>query len=519
MSPLNVPKLLLEIVESYLESELISLISCLENDTQRSQIFKLFVQEWFPSNFKSSFINRILRRYDISSNIKYSTLVLFYGPDVRSINFSFLSENFYSKVAKFFKEDLCDTAEVLNLRGVWLKDKEREIFIESLRSKRNIRKLSIPYIASNHMLDVLSRNSSQLIYLDIGGSSELSLAGLTRLHTVKLISGCRNSDLCHTLQYLNLGGVGKLQLPPENVADILFKLKNLISIGSYPYTGEAAALSKKKSGDPEFKLKLRYMHDSDTDCGRFISLIKILPDLIGCFLYNPEDAVLKYLHSFKALKKLKVSKTKASLLQESLEKLGSQGLMELECINLRENLDLSIVAQTCPDLTVLEIFYSRGVMVSSFENFKFNRMKKISIYCTEIPSYSCRPILLSVPHVEKLTLSQCDSLTDDSFFEILGDNSFQDLVELTILQAPFLTVQTIRCIMTCLDKLTFLGKLDTWNVLWTQVEEVRSEIKEYNLKLKLWESFSANDINGELGEMNLRNNVFPEGAEYLPHFD
>ena len=36
----------------------------------------------------------------------------------------------------------------------------------------------------------------------------------------------------------------------------------------------------------------------------------------------------------------------------------------------------------------------------------------------------------------------------------------------------------------------FVGRLDTWNITWLEVEELRFEIEAYNMDVKLWEYFS-----------------------------
>ena len=36
-----------------------------------------------------------------------------------------------------------------------------------------------------------------------------------------------------------------------------------------------------------------------------------------------------------------------------------------------------------------------------------------------------------------------------------------------------------------------LGRLDSWNVSWAEVEEIRYEIQQFNLDVKILESFSS----------------------------
>ena len=42
-----------------------------------------------------------------------------------------------------------------------------------------------------------------------------------------------------------------------------------------------------------------------------------------------------------------------------------------------------------------------------------------------------------------------------------------------------------------MPSLLFIGRLDSWEVSWSQVEQLRFEINQYNLYVILWESFST----------------------------
>ena len=79
---------------------------------------------------------------------------------------------------------------------------------------------------------------------------------------------------------------------------------------------------------------------------------------------------------------LKVSKVKSDELHTALEKLP--GLTSLEVVNGRESLDLSLVSKSCPKLQSLQVFYSRGVHISTSEGLQFPNLKKLTIYATEV---------------------------------------------------------------------------------------------------------------------------------------
>ena len=59
-------------------------------------------------------------------------------------------------------------------------------------------------------------------------------------------------------------------------------------------------------------------------------------------------------------------------------------LQHLELVCLRESLDLAQVARQCPNLQILEIYYSQAVHVSSPIDFRFGKLDKLIIYSTDI---------------------------------------------------------------------------------------------------------------------------------------
>ena len=65
------------------------------------------------------------------------------------------------------------------------------------------------------------------------------------------------------------------------------------------------------------------------------------------------------------------------------EQIGIQ-LVHLELVCLRESLDLTQVARQCPNIQILEIYYSMAVHVSSPDNFQFKNLQKLIIYSTDV---------------------------------------------------------------------------------------------------------------------------------------
>ena len=72
--------------------------------------------------------------------------------------------------------------ESLDLRGVWLRNSSRESFVIGIRKLRNLRKLSIPYVANDDVLTALAKNCPDLRHLDLAGASEVTAAGAEQLY-------------------------------------------------------------------------------------------------------------------------------------------------------------------------------------------------------------------------------------------------------------------------------------------------------------------------------------------------
>ena len=74
---------------------------------------------------------------------------------------------------------------------------------------------------------------------------------------------------------------------------------------------------------------------------------------------------------------------------------------------------------------------------------------------------------------------------------MLQTKPLQKCEVLCLLQAPNLTIDIARILVNQLPSLKFIGRLDSWEMSWSQVEQLRFEINQYNLDVILWESFST----------------------------
>ena len=73
------------------------------------------------------------------------------------------------------------------MRGVWLHDdpsgKTRNMkdFHDFIKSITNLRRLSLPYVANNNIVQSVLTNCHQLTFLDVSGSSEIGDAHVEKV--------------------------------------------------------------------------------------------------------------------------------------------------------------------------------------------------------------------------------------------------------------------------------------------------------------------------------------------------
>ena len=289
------------------------------------------------------------------------------------------------------------------------------------------------------MLETLSRKCAHLKTLDLSGSNELSENEILAL-----------SSLRATLQLINLGHIQEKNISPMGVAKLINALPNLVSLGSYLKTGEAIhyLCQDMKRTHPT---KLKYLHDKGTDFEVLGSVQKLCPDLCSIFLNEPVRNLVKHLVQFKRLYKLKLSKVGAEDIHDMLDQNQRWDIRHLELVCLRESLDLAKIAQFCPQLRFLEIFYSMSVHVSC--PFSMPMLQKLTIYCTEIRGFDAQQdILVGCNNLQKLTLCQCDQLDDELLLNILTCDALKNCEEICLLKAPGLTIEAVRYLLMTLDK-------------------------------------------------------------------
>jgi hypothetical protein len=64
---------------------------------------------------------------------------------------------------------------------------------------------------------------------------------------------------------------------------------------------------------------------------------------------------------------------------------------------------------------------------------------------------------------------------------LLNPKTFHKITSRTVLYKSFI----------CNSRLKFIGRLDTWNTNWLEIESIRKELHDCNLDILLWEQFDS----------------------------
>ena len=107
-------------------------------------------------------------------------------------------------------------------------------------------------------------------------------------------------------------------------------------------------------------------------------------------------------------------------------------------------------------------------------------------------------------------------MDDIVLFDLLVTKPLQKCEVLCLLQAPGLSIDAARILVNQLPNLRFVGRLDSWEVNWSQVEQLRYEISQVNLDVQLWESFSTLERQNAFEEHDYVDVEFnPDAADQL----
>ena len=178
MAPLKKLKTLSQTVKEYLIQSFAS--TFYEIDQQVCQtLSSIFTNNLCPS-LCDDLVNMVIDDDSLDPEFKWRFFQAVISEQTIRLKFTFTSRNNYPLIANTIFEK-CRNLQELNLYGVWLKDEERLTLSKALKNLPRLKKLVMPQICDDQLLETISTNLKSLRHLDIAGSSSATESGFKHL--------------------------------------------------------------------------------------------------------------------------------------------------------------------------------------------------------------------------------------------------------------------------------------------------------------------------------------------------
>jgi len=371
----------------------------------------------------------------------------------------------------------------LDLRGVWSRvggAVSAAALVAMVAGLPKLQVLSAPHSCTDALLVALAAHCDQLRVLDASGEGFIGSTGVEAL---------ASSPCAASLQKVDLGCRGEVRVPPSVVAELLVRAPRLTSLGSYAYTGSAAA-TLPPDHPP---LLLTYLRDTGTAVRTADLLVRLCPRLRFVYLDTPEVGVLPMLAQLPALRSLKVRAFRLAELLALLEKAGSR-ILSLEFVGSSdEPLPLDVLATLCPNLERLE---SGSVALVPYipPSTRFPALRSFGVGRSVLSTSVVRNVVKSAPSLQRLAVATALlDLGDGDIAALAGP----ELVELWLMAAPRLSQDAVLTLMSSAPQLRIIGDLAGWDVDAAEVVQMRLLLAECNLDLSLWSSGDLDDVTGQ----------------------
>ncbi|XP_045775012.1 uncharacterized protein LOC123873946 [Maniola jurtina] len=426
------------------------------------------------SDIFQDLLNLILNSEYLDPSIRYLTMKLLLKENVKSLATGMFPCPYYRKVLELIAEQGRHLTS-LNLKGVWVKDEQLSLLYQIIKNLTHLTALNIPYIANDEVLKFIGENNRVLKLLDVSGETDITEIGLDAM-----LSG--NPQLTQGLTVVNIGTYGEENIDHTDVALLIRKLPNLTNLGSYSFVGKALFYVYNNECPPNFKTKLQYIHDIQTNVRTMKAITALCPMIETIYLEEPDQGVLQMVKDLHVLNKIKLNKFQCHELHQLLDKIGYK-IVTLMLSGARGSFNFTRIAETCQNLESLE-FYSIQTATHE-EEVPFNKLEHIEIIEGNLSPSCLRYLMTGSPKLKKLIIGDEVKLDDQDMARMLRRYRFDNLEAVWFPNAPRLTVETVELLMETCPKLQSLGELSGWRYTPDDMMLMRAIIASTNTDLIL----------------------------------
>lgn len=347
-------------------------------------------------------MNLILSSEYLEPSIRYYTMKLLLKENVKSLATGIFPCPYYRKVIEVIVEQGQHLTS-LNLKGVWVKDEYLPLMYDLIKNLTNLTVLNIPHIANDEVLKYIGQYNKKLKLLDVSGETDITEIGIDAM-----LRG--NVQLTQSLTVVNIGMYGEENIDHTDVALLIRGLPNLTNLGSYNFVGKSIYHIHSSGCPPDFKTKLQYIHDVQTNMRTMKAIVALCPLIETIYLEEPDQGVMQLLKELTSLSKIKLNKFQCHELHQVLEYIGHR-ILTLMLSGSSGSFNFTRVAETCRNLQSLEFYQIQTA--THEEEMPFNNLEHIEIIQGNL-SPSCLKYLMSgSPKLKKLIIADEVKLDDN----------------------------------------------------------------------------------------------------------
>lgn len=347
-------------------------------------------------------LNLILSSEYLDPSIRYYTMRLLLKENVKSLATGMFPCPYYRKILELIVEQGHHLTS-LNLKGVWVKDEHLTLMYNIIKNLTNLTTLSIPYIANDEVLKCIGEYNKVLKLLDISGETDITEIGIDAMLT-------GNPQLTQSLTVVNIGMYGDENICHTDAALLIRRLPNLTNLGSYSFVGKAIYHIYNNDCPLNFKTKLQYLHDAQTNLRTMKAILALCPMLETIYLEEPDQGVLLNLKELNHLNKIKLNKFQCHELHQLLDKIGYK-IATLMLSGSYGSFNFTRIAETCRNLESLEFY---GIQTATHEEeIPFEKLEHIEIIQGNLSPSLLKYLMTSSPKLKKLIIGDEIKLDDN----------------------------------------------------------------------------------------------------------
>lgn len=351
----------------------------------------------------------ILGADHLEAAVRFTCLQALLNGSVQALASEIFPFSYYEKILQVIAAQGAGL-RVLNLKGVWVKEEHMPYMLAIVRQCRCLRRLCIPYIATDDLLEQIAGKDGppELRYLDISGETDITDIGIERLCTA---TAARRADW---LSVLDIGTLGEENVCHTDVAQLILHLPQLQSLVSYSYVGQSLVYVEENLADATFRCRLQYVHDTRTSERTMECIVRMCPQLESLYLDTPESGVLRRLgeelttvsaSASSALQRLKVHKFCCREFGELAEMPAVGGaLVHVTLMKGRGALDLGRLARFCGALADLDLYMMDGLMYVGEREFP--ALGGLEMLSSPLSTAALRHFVCRAPKLQRLAVDQ-----------------------------------------------------------------------------------------------------------------